>query len=440
MTTKRNLVPLLGIAFVVAIAATGIFYGLFVGRLRDESTKAVGRPILVAARNLDRGTILKDTDLKTATWAAKELPEGALSAPEQAAGKTLYAQVQANEPLTISKLATKDSAGGLKIPSGMRVLSVKVFDSAGVLALLRSGHRVDVQVFAHRNGQEPEVRTFQQNLEVFSVDNAEPGNRGGMPVVSLLATPAEADRLALADSAARVRLLLRNPLDAEHPARGTVTVSSLMSGAAPPVLAARSAQKPGIPPVALGRVQIEVKVAEVGAAAFEELHRRAAGAGRGDSLQVIPLTPGREAEQAVTSMAADGRLEVLSATRLTTGNSREVSLHAGAQGAAPNQTCSLNIHLLPSFSGHGTLRLRVRPEITAPRPGGTASRRMETELEIRDGQSFLVTGLADPEQTELLAERLFNRKGLSGSTRQLVVIVKPQLIAPVTSAALVARD
>jgi hypothetical protein len=38
---KKNLVPLLGIAFVVAIVSTGIFYGLFVGRLK---TAAVAGP------------------------------------------------------------------------------------------------------------------------------------------------------------------------------------------------------------------------------------------------------------------------------------------------------------------------------------------------------------------------------------------------------------
>ena len=34
-----------------------------------------------------------------------------------------------------------------------------------------------------------------------------------MPIVTLLVTPAAADRLGLADSAGRLRLLLRNPLD-----------------------------------------------------------------------------------------------------------------------------------------------------------------------------------------------------------------------------------
>ena len=43
---KRNMVPLLGIAFVAAIVATGVVYGLFGGRLRakaPESGRAIHR-------------------------------------------------------------------------------------------------------------------------------------------------------------------------------------------------------------------------------------------------------------------------------------------------------------------------------------------------------------------------------------------------------------
>ena len=42
---KKNLVPLLGIAFVVAIISTGIFYGLFVGKLKS-ATIAPGSTVL----------------------------------------------------------------------------------------------------------------------------------------------------------------------------------------------------------------------------------------------------------------------------------------------------------------------------------------------------------------------------------------------------------
>ena len=59
-----------------------------------------------------------------------------------------------------------------------------------------------------------EVRTALENLTVLSVQpQAEMSSQGvTLPVVTLLAKPAEADVLAAADSGARVRLTLRNPL------------------------------------------------------------------------------------------------------------------------------------------------------------------------------------------------------------------------------------
>jgi hypothetical protein len=60
---KRNMVPLLGIAFVVAIISTGVFYGLFAGKLRSSSDLP-GHAIVVAARDLDRGTVLQPGDFR----------------------------------------------------------------------------------------------------------------------------------------------------------------------------------------------------------------------------------------------------------------------------------------------------------------------------------------------------------------------------------------
>ena len=74
---KKNLVPLLGIAFVVAIVSTGIFYGLFVGRLKTASAPAPS--IVVAARNLDRGASLQSADVKLTAWGGAAIPEGALT-------------------------------------------------------------------------------------------------------------------------------------------------------------------------------------------------------------------------------------------------------------------------------------------------------------------------------------------------------------------------
>jgi Flp pilus assembly protein CpaB len=49
-------------------------------------------------------------------------------------------------------------------------------------------------------------------------------------VVTLLTRPQDVDILAVADSAARVRLALRNPLDQEKPARGSLTLGTVIRG------------------------------------------------------------------------------------------------------------------------------------------------------------------------------------------------------------------
>ena len=55
-----------------------------------------------------------------------------------------------------------------------------------------------------------------------------------VPVVTLLVTPEEADALSLADAAAKVRLILRNPLDAAQNILPRVTLAPLFqNGVAP---------------------------------------------------------------------------------------------------------------------------------------------------------------------------------------------------------------
>ena len=200
----------------MAIAATGIFYGLFVGKLRDVSASAANKSIVVAAKDLERGTVIKPGDVKVSAWAGKELPRGAFTSAAQTTGRTVFVPLLANEPLSEEKVASAKSAGHLTIPSGMRAVSVRLPEPAGVVTLVRSGHRVDVQVILQRPGREPELRAVIPDLQVFAVDMQETNNgRPGMPVVTVLATPADANRLALAEAGAKIRLLLRNPLDSD---------------------------------------------------------------------------------------------------------------------------------------------------------------------------------------------------------------------------------
>ena len=225
---KNNLVKLLGIALVVAIVSTGIFYGLFVTKL--SSNAGNGRVLVVAAKALKPGTELQPSDLKTIPWPAEQLPKGAFGAPEQAAGNTVIDAIGEEEPILASHLASASTAGGVSVPTGMRAISVHVSDSGGVMGLLRAGQKVDVQVVVNRKDLSTEVRTALENLSVLAVrPQADQSSQGQtLPSVTLLARPAEADVLAAADSGARLRLTLRNPLDDSTRARAPLSLESVM--------------------------------------------------------------------------------------------------------------------------------------------------------------------------------------------------------------------
>jgi Flp pilus assembly protein CpaB len=237
---KRNLVPLLGIAFVVAVASTGVFYGLFVGKLNSSVDRRAAQ-IVVAAKALDRGVVIARDDLATVAWTAGALPKGAFQNTDQATGMKVLDPIAEGEPVLQAKLASSDpNAAGNGVPVGYRAISVHVFDSSGVVELLRPGQKVDVQVYQPKeSGTEPEVRTVLQDLAVLSVREKGVPTGGGaqnlglIPVVTLLAKPAEADILALSDSAARVRLLLRNPLDEGKARTAPVRMPQVLRGDSP---------------------------------------------------------------------------------------------------------------------------------------------------------------------------------------------------------------
>lgn len=247
---RKSLLPLLGIAFAVAILATLVFYGLFLSKFQSGSAANAGPPVVVAARDLERGTALKPTDVKLVNWGGAPV-KGALSSPQQVAGLSLMGAVQENEPLTQARVASLKSGGGMGIAAGMRAVSVHVVDSSGVVAMLRPGHQVDVQVVAAPNSRQQEevrIQTMLQRMEVLAVSTQLESSTGRFPgqVITLLATPAEADLLGLADSLARIRVTLRNPMDEQRQKLPSVGLPALFrpgsTASAPPLLRAGAAR------------------------------------------------------------------------------------------------------------------------------------------------------------------------------------------------------
>jgi len=449
---KRNLVPLVCIAFVAASVATAIFYGLLGSRLREASADTPRQSIVVAARGLERGAIVTATDVKISTWGGQYPLKGAYSAIAQVTGKTAANAVQENEPLTQERLGAIDGSAGIGIAVGMRAISVHASDSSGVLALLRPGQKVDVQVVTGDRGGNVKLRTALENVEVLSVSPPDANGGRSAAVVTLLATPVDADHLALADSGARIRLLLRNQLDDRRGARPGLNLASIFENWDTPSrgLVARTHQTSSqalsqasaalAAPVAAGhfsgigpqRVRLLVLVASAQPEALAQLSAQASGLHQAGALQVVALPAGPAPAQMLSALEENHQIEVLSSTELSAGNGRQVGMEAGAARGG----CGLRIRFLPSLGAHGMLRLRVQPELVASRSAGIRARRMQTEVDLVDGQSFLIRGLSSAANWPVLAERLFAVPTKSSGNRELLVIVTPQIAGLTHTAAL----
>jgi Flp pilus assembly protein CpaB len=243
MNNKRNLATLLAIAFVVAILATGLFYGLVVNKLNDDAD-ANRDQIAVAARDLAPGDAITPDAVK---WVPRSqvdtLVEG-LHSPQEFIGLVVAVPVRQGEAVDRKSLASESSPRGaaVGVPPGLRAVSVHVADSTGVIQLIHPGHRVDAQfVYQDRRGT-TSLQTVLQNLTVLRVEPEPEASEGRpvLPVVTLLASPGQADALAVADAVTRIRLVLRHPFDDEITERSSATLAEVLRNPPKPVVQAVS--------------------------------------------------------------------------------------------------------------------------------------------------------------------------------------------------------
>ena len=419
---KRNMVPLLGIAFVVAVLSTGLFYGLFAGKLHSAGTAGPSQTLVVAARNLDRGTVLQAADLRVAEIRGTTLASS-FAKPEDAVGWTLLDAVAANEPLSRKRAGSKNGGGegSSAVKSGMRAMSVRVSESAGVVSLLHSGSRVDVQAVSDRNGT-TELRTIVQNIEVLGVGgplDAGPGTRAGTQVVTLLAQPRDADLVALADTGGRVRLLLRNPVDGAtaitHPASlpglfsdtGAERAQTAHAGPAP-VSSTAAAVKPAAQSTET-ETPLWVRLVSVSAGALAELDPSLKQAGGG--FRVVNLAGSLDA---VDRLEKEHLADVVAASHVLAGSHRPAVVRAG------HGRVRLRLQFTAEAHG-GKLSLRVRPELTRPSGEGTETRSLEAAVELASNRAAVVSGFIEEPGKGIALEGLFPGHWQAG--RELVVLV-----------------
>src|SRR5215469_12564719 len=239
---NRRLSTILFLAFVIAAVSSYAVYRI-AGKQMHPALQPATTKILVAAHELQIGTLIKDADLTTADWTGP-LPKSALSTKESIIGRGVLSQIYEGEPVLESRLAAVGAGGGLAatIPPGMRAAAVRVNEVVGVAGFVVPGMRVDVIIAGVEPGtasaQGPKVKTILQNIQVLSAGtNIQKDNEGKpvqVEVVNLLVTPEQAEVLSLASNETRIQLVLRNPLDTETAKTpGTAMARLFSDGSAP---------------------------------------------------------------------------------------------------------------------------------------------------------------------------------------------------------------
>src|SRR5882724_3641011 len=232
----------LAVAVVVAFLLSTIVYRQF---QKASSVKpAVTGQIVVAAKQLALGTPVDANNLRLIPWPAGEPVDGMFTRIEDCANRALITDVAANELILDSKLAPKESGAGLPavIPQGMRALSVAVNDVVGVAGFVMPGTMVDVLVTGKIEGgsrgtEDTITRTILENVRVLAAGQKIEQDREGkpqtVPVITLLVSPEDAGRLAMASTEGKIQLALRNTADTKRVGRASILEANLFSGGAP---------------------------------------------------------------------------------------------------------------------------------------------------------------------------------------------------------------
>jgi len=215
MDRQKKLV-IFGLAWLSAALLTWFVYAKTVAPQQERKVKVV-----VAAHDMPLGTLLRKSDLKLADYIERDVPKGAVFATNGAESRVLLVPMNANEPVLLSKLSSTTSVEGVSstIDPGYRAVSVPITDASGVAGLVMPSSRVDVLFTRPGSMAEATTSTILQNVKVLSTGRGTPTGTTPDPraprsqVVTLLLTPADAQKLELAKNEGKVSLSLRNPLD-----------------------------------------------------------------------------------------------------------------------------------------------------------------------------------------------------------------------------------
>jgi pilus assembly protein CpaC len=189
--------------------------------------------------------------------------------------------------------------------------------------------------------------------------------------------------------------------------------------------------------------------------------------GVSDLLNIFLFRPDINLAATIKALENQTVLQILAQPNLMTASGKEASFLAGGEFPFPVLQAStsgfagitiqfkefgIRLKFTPTLTTDGLIHLKVSPEVSAldftnavTLQGFTipalSVNRVESEIELKDGQSFAIAGLLDNRVTEQLSKipwigdvpilgKLFQSRSLTKSKNELLVVVTPRIVHP----------
>ena len=218
---NRNRLFLIGLAALAlgAFASLTVYKGM---KGRSASPAEAGVEVVIAAQDLPVGAKIEEKDLKVVRFPATDLPSNYIRHTSSILGRGVILPITKGEFILPNKLAAPNAGAGLVslIPPGMRAMSVRVNEVVSVAGFVQPGTRVDVMWTGNAGNGLTQTTTLLENVAVIAtgqkLEHSALSDASTAPVITLLVSPDDAQKLALASTQGHLQLALRNPLDTKQ--------------------------------------------------------------------------------------------------------------------------------------------------------------------------------------------------------------------------------
>ena len=187
-----------------------------------------------------------------------------------------------------------------------------------------------------------------------------------------------------------------------------------------------------------------------------------------NELNMFAFLPGLNLGATLEALQTRGIVQVLAEPNIVASNGKQASFLAGGEFPIPVSQGSnggssaitimfkefgIRLNFIPTITPRGSIRLQVAPEVSAldyahaVEIGGAevpalTSRKVNDEVELADGQSVVIGGLLDNEETETFQKipflgdipyigKFFQSVAKNKTNTELIVIVTPTIVQPI---------